>query len=384
MHGIKTNLLLTGTRNIAALASGVIGLVATATAAAGAETAALDAVFPLDTPVLVTDVRKAIGQAGTGGTLKRALEAIYDQVSPIVVVVRVAVDADQDTKVIGSAGTYTGLHALLAAEAQTGHRPRVLGAPGLDTQDVVTAFVSVAQKLRGRIYARAEGDTIAEVGTYRENFGARELTLIWPNWSNGFAGDAVARALGLRAKIDETQGWHKSLSNVAVNGVTGISENLFFDIQDESTDVSALNAKDIVTLIRSPAGGFVYWGNRTCSDEPKYAFEPAVRTSQILQDEIAMGLVWSNDKPLTGALIKDCLESINARFRSLSVPGRNGGQVIGASAWLDPAFNSGSELNDGQLVIDYDFTPAAPLEGLTLNQRITDKYYADLAAALAA
>jgi hypothetical protein len=33
---------------------------------------------------------------------------------------------------------------------------------------------------------------------------------------------ATARALGLRAKIDEQTGWHKSLSNVGVNGVTGI------------------------------------------------------------------------------------------------------------------------------------------------------------------
>lgn len=383
MHGIKTNILLTGTRTIASLASGVIGLIATATAPAGAATLALDAAFPLDTPVLVTDVRKAIGQAGTGGTLLPALEAIYDQVSPIVIVVRVADEEtgeDQDEAVIGSAGAYSGVYALLAAEAQTGYRPRVLGAPGLDSQTVTAALVTVATKLRARVYARGVGATIASVKTYRENFSARELTLIWPNWSNAFEGDAVARALGLRAAIDETQGWHKSLSNVPVNGVTGVSANLFFDIQDETTDVAALNDSDIVTLIRSPSGGFVYWGNRTCSEEPLFAFEPAVRTSQVLQDEIAKGLIWAVDKPLTMALIKDILETINARFRSLIVQQR----IIGGRAWFDPALNDAADLAAGKLVIDYDFTPAAPLEGLTLNQRITDKYYADLAAALAA
>lgn len=382
MHGIKTNVLLTGTRTIASLASGVIGLIATASASAGAATLALDAAFPLNKPVLITDVRKAIGQAGTGGTLLPSLEAIYDQVSPIVIVVRVAEaeGEDQDEAVIGSAGAYSGIYALLAAEAQTGYRPRVLGAPGLDSQAVTTALAAVATKLRARVYARGIGATITEVKAYRQNFSARELSLIWPNWSNAFAGDAVARALGLRAAIDETHGWHKSLSNVPVHGVTGISENLFFDIQDETTDVASLNDSDIVTLIRSPSGGFVYWGNRTCSDEPLFAFEPAVRTSQILQDEIAKGLVWAVDKPLTMALIKDILETINARFRSLVVQGR----LIGGRAWFDPALNSAADLAAGKLVIDYDFTPAAPLEGLTLNQRITDKYYADLAAALAA
>ncbi|CDO37271.1 phage tail sheath subtilisin-like domain-containing protein [Novosphingobium sp. KN65.2] len=374
LHGIKTNILTAGTRAIAALASGVIGILVTADDA--------DAVaFPLDTPVLVTDLRAALAKAGTTGTMKPSLEAIYDQASPILIVVRVAEDdLDQDTVVIGDAGTYTGLYALLAAESVCGVRPRVLGAPGLDTQAVTTALVTVAQKLRGMIYAAGIGDTIADVVLYRANFSGRELMLIWPNWSNGFAGDAVARALGLRARIDEETGWHKSISNVAVNGVTGISKSLFFDIQDETTDVSTLNDAQVTALVRSPAGGFIYWGNRTCSDEPLFAFEPAVRTSQILQDEIAQGLVWASDKPLTKFLIKDVLETINARIRSLVVQGR----LIGGKAWFDPALNADADLAAGKLVIDYEFTPAAPLEGLTLNQRITDKYYADLAAELAA
>lgn len=383
MHGIKTNVLTAGTRTIVGAATAVIGLVCTATAAVGAPTTALDLAFPLDTPVLVTDVRAAIANAGTGGTLGPALAAIYDQCSPIVIVVRVAeeaISADQDEAAIGSAGLYTGLHALLAAESATGYRPRVIGAPGLDTLAVTTALIPVAQKLRGMVYAAAVADTVAEAVTYRAGFSARELMLLWPNWTGSFAGDAVARALGLRAKIDEELGWHKTLSNVAVNGVTGVSQNLFFDIQDPSTDVSALNDAEITALVRSPSGGFIYWGNRTTSDEPLFAFEAATRTSQILQDEIAAGLIWAADKPLTAFLVKDILETVNARLRTLVVQQR----LIGGRAWFDPALNLEADLAAGKLVIDYEFTPAAPLEGLELNQRITDKYYADLAQQLAA
>ncbi len=383
MHGIKTNVLTTGTRSITALSTAVIGLICTATAAAGAPAAALDAAFPLDTPVLVSDLRAAIALAGTGGTLKSALEAIYDQSSPIAVVVRVAEEADpedQDGTTIGSAGDYSGVHALLAAESVTGYRPRVIGAPGLDSEDVIVALVTVAEKLRGMVYAAATGDTVAEAVSYRATFSARELMLIWPNWSGDFAGDAVARALGLRARIDEETGWHKTISNVAVNGVTGVSQSLFFDIQDESTDVSALNDAQITALVRSPAGGFIYWGNRTTSAVPAFAFESAVRTSQVLQDEIAAGLMWAVDKPLTAFLVKDVIETINARIRTLVVQQR----LIGGRAWFDPALNDQADLAAGKLVIDYEFTPAAPLEGLELNQRITDKYYADLSAQLAA
>ena len=378
MHGIKTNVLTTGARAISASATAVIGLICTATAAAGAPTTALNAAFPLNTPVLVTDVRAAIANAGTGGTLLPSLEAIYDQCSPRVVVVRVA--DDTEANVIGSAGDYTGLHALLAAESLTGSRPRVIGAPGLDTEDVTAALVTVAKKLRGMVYAAAIGDTVAEAVTYRATFQDRELMLLWPNWSGDFAGDAVARALGLRAQIDEQQGWHKTLSNVAVGGVTGVSQNLFFDIQDETTDVSALNDAQITALVRSPSGGFIYWGNRTTSAEPLFAFEAATRTSQVLQDEIAAGLMWAADKPLTAFLVKDVIETINARIRTLVVQQR----LIGGRAWFDPALNDQADLAAGKLVIDYEFTPAAPLEGLELNQRITDKYYADLSAQLAA
>ena len=38
------------------------------------------------------------------------------------------------------------------------------------------------------------------------------------------------------------------------------------------------------------------------------------------------------------------------------------------------------ELLAGKIVIDYEYTPCAPAESITLNQRITDKFYGDLLA----
>jgi phage tail sheath protein FI len=80
--------------------------------------------------------------------------------------VRVAVGEDaqaQDAAVIGATdgATYTGMQALLKAEAQTGYRPR-LGAPGLDSEAVTTKLAILAKKLRGFAYARAIGATNAE------------------------------------------------------------------------------------------------------------------------------------------------------------------------------------------------------------------------------
>jgi phage tail sheath protein FI len=74
----------------------------------------------------------------------------------------------------------------------------------------------VAKKLRGFLYFAGRRRDVAEAITYRANFGEREMMMIWPNWS--FAGDAVARAMGLRARIDADTGWHKTISNVPSPG----------------------------------------------------------------------------------------------------------------------------------------------------------------------
>ena len=374
-HGIFVNEPVEGARAIVTVATAVIGMVCTGPDANS------DA-FPLDTPVLIGDIRSAIGEAGDTGTLPLALKAIADQVSPICIVVRVEehdVAEDQDDAVIGTiaGGAYSGIQALLAAEGQTGVRPRILGAPGLDTPTVAAALGIAAQRLNGMAYLYCAGAAdVDDALTYRPNFALREQMLIWPE-TTGWAGDAVARALGLRAKIDEQTGWHKTLSNVAVNGISGLSVPVFFDLQDPSTDAALLNDSEITTIVRM--NGYRFWGNRTCSDEPLFAFESATRTAQVLRDSIAMGLAWAVDKPITVGLVRDIIETINADFRSKIAQGR----LIGANCWFDPSLNSQVELSGGKLTIDYDYTPCAPAEDITLNQRITSKYYANFAAGLA-
>ncbi|GAB7553134.1 phage tail sheath protein [Novosphingobium sp. 11B] len=357
----------------------VIGLIATSEAGVGDVAAEIDAAFPLNTPVLVTSVDIAAGKAGKLGTLKAALEAIGDQSSPVVIVVRVeegATTAETDDNVIGdtTGGTYTGLQALLAAESLVGVRPRIIGAPGLDTQAVSTELVIAAKKLRGFAYARAIGADVAAAILYRENFSARELMLLWPD-TNGWAGDAVARALGLRARIDEQIGWHKTISNVAMDGVLSITKDVHFDLLDTSTDAGVLNDAQITTMIR--AEGYRFWGNRTTAgdDAPDFAFESAVRTSYALQDVIATTIRPFIDQPITVGQIKNLLEKVNAAFRALVTQGR----IVGAQAFFDRAANTSDQLAAGRPTFRMQFTPCAPMENPRVNLVITDFYYSDFA-----
>ena len=392
-HGMQFAETVDGLRPLAERSTSVIGLVATASAAAGAATAALDAAFPLNTARLITDVRTAVGSAGTGGTLAKALGAIADQGSPIVVVVRVAegtgaggaLVTDQNAKVIGAtaSGQYTGLQALLGAEARLGVRPTILGVPGLDTPEVLTALAIVARRLRGFAYgavrtaAGAHVATVAAAIVARGTFSDRELMLIWPEMT-GWDGQAVAAALGLRAMIDERVGWHKSLSNVPVSGVTGLTRDVHFDIRDASSDAGLLNAEQVTTLVRMT--GYRFWGNRSCSDDSAFAFEVAVRTAQALQDGLALIELPFIDQPMTAGLVRDLEEAGSAWLRYL----KNQGRIIGGRCWFDGAANPQIALAAGKLTIEVDYTAVAPLEGLTTNLRITSKYYADFADQVAA
>lgn len=384
-HGVRVLEINEGTRPIRTVSTAVVGMVCTASDA--------DAVkFPLNKPVLLTDVLTASGSAGELGTLARSLDAIADQASPVTVVVRVEEGADEaatTSNIIGGVsptGEYLGMKALLAAESQLGVKPRILGVPGLDSLPVTTELVSIAEKLRGFAYANAYGcETVSEALAYRAGFGARELMLIWPDFvswdttaNTNAPASAIARALGLRAKLDEQVGWHKTLSNVPVNGVSGLSKDIYFDLQNPATDAGLLNADEVTTLIRRD--GFRFWGSRTCSADPLFAFENYTRTAQVLADTMAEGHFWAVDKPMHASLVRDIVEGINAKFREL----KRGGYIIDGQCWFDEAANDKDTLKAGKLFLDYDYTPVPPLENLLLRQRITDRYLVDFAAGITA
>ncbi|KAG0166202.1 hypothetical protein DFQ30_007473, partial [Apophysomyces sp. BC1015] len=167
-----------------------------------------------------------------------------------------------------------------------------------------------------------------------------------------------AIALGLRAKIDETTGWHKTLSNVGINGVTGISRDVFWDLQDPATDAGYLNEQQVTTLIHQ--NGYRFWGSRTCCDDPLFAFEHTTRTAQVLADTMAEAHLLYVDKPLHPSLVRDLLESINAKFRELI----SHGYLLGGSAWYDESLNTPDALKAGKLAIDYDYTPEPQTMGM--------------------
>lgn len=114
-HGVRVVEINEGTRSITTVSTAIVGMVCTGDDA--------DAkMFPLNKPVLITDVLTASGKAGESGTLARSLDAIADQAKPVTVVVRVPqgeTEEETTTNIIGAVtaeGKKTGMKALLTGD----------------------------------------------------------------------------------------------------------------------------------------------------------------------------------------------------------------------------------------------------------------------------
>ncbi len=71
-HGVRVVEVNDGTRSITTVSTAIVGMVCTGDDADAS-------VFPLNKPVLLTDVLTASGKAGESGTLARSLDAIADR-----------------------------------------------------------------------------------------------------------------------------------------------------------------------------------------------------------------------------------------------------------------------------------------------------------------
>ncbi len=240
----------------------------------------------------------------------------------------------------------------------------------------------IAKQLRAFSYSYCHGcETIAEAKAYRETFAEREGMLIWPNFIayNPATGDneefpAVAYALGLRALIDNEQGWHKSLSNVPVKNVLGISKDVFWALQAEDSDANELNAHEITTLIKRD--GFRFWGNRVTDKEN--LFSRCTREPRRSGGQYRRSAVHHSGHPADPGE----RERRGERHQRQTTGAGHGGQADWRGDWYDVVDNPVTGIRQGKAIVRYSYSPVPPLEDLTMIQTFTDQYYEPAFASL--
>lgn len=387
LHGIETKEIDDGIRPIRTVTSSVIGIVGTAPDA--------DAdLFPLDTPVLLTGPRAAAA-LGAGGTLKDDYDAIYSQGVNIAIVVRVEEGLDEAAtlaNVVGDVGLQSGCYALMLAQSLTGLTPRILCAPGFTgigepalANPAIGALTTVAARLRGIVVAdgpnTTEADAIAMAGNHGSDrvFIADPAVRVFDTATNTtVTRPASGYVAGLISKRDREKGFWWSPSNQVVTGISGTARPISFQINSPDTEANRLNEANIATIVRKD--GFRLWGNRSTGSDPLWTFLSVRRSADMIYESIEQTHLWAMDRPFSEQLLRDIRDTVQSYINTLV----SRGALLGGRVWLDPELNTEATLKAGQLYMNYDIEPPAPLERLTFMAYRNGEYYDQLVRAVAA
>ncbi len=400
LHGVEVIELDDGVRPIQTVKSSVIGLVGTASRG------------PVNIPTLILgSPSEAISIFGSDAnfSIPSALDAIFKQTGAIVVVINVADPNNSAHKTAGvldptkitlndiiggvdeATGKYKGISALLASQSEVGVTPRILIAQGFTHQTpadennqplanpVVAELLIIAERMRAIIIADCPNTNKTDAVNYANDWGSSRIYPVFP-WvkilnttSNTIVEQpASGRVAGLIAKSDNERGFWWSPSNMVINGIIGISKPIDFALGDTNCTANYLNENNVATIIQQD--GFRLWGNRTTSSDPKWMFLQARRTADMINDSLLKAHIWAVDRNITKTYIEDVLEGINNYLRYL----KSIQAIIDGNAFINPELNPPSQISQGKITFDFDFTPPYPAEHITFRSRMTDEYLEEL------
>jgi phage tail sheath protein FI len=376
LHGVEVVEITDGLRPIQTVQSAVIGIIGTAPDAD-------DDVFPLNTPVLLAGRPPASADIGSSGTLKNALDGIYDQAGAVVVVVRVAEGVNNAAtldNVLGDAGDNTGVHAFKTSQSVLGVTPRILIAPGFSFEaGVTTELLVVATKVRGIVVADAGNATAtaAAAQSFADGFGSDRLYCVFPYVKVLRAGVEVneptsSRAAGLIAKSDNDRGFWWSPSNQEILGITGTATAIDFQLGEASSLANILNENKVATVIRQD--GFRLWGNRSTATDTNWMFLQTRRTADIINQSLLRAHMWAVDRNITKTYISDVTAGVNSYLNDLKAQGA----ILGGTCWADPELNTPTAISQGKVYFSFDFTPPYPAEHVTFRSLLTKDYLEDI------
>ncbi|WP_353274851.1 phage tail sheath subtilisin-like domain-containing protein [Wolbachia endosymbiont (group A) of Ennomos erosarius] len=376
LHGVNVIEITSGARAVRTAKSSVIGVIGTAPEANGEK-------FPLNKPVLIAGSLKEAAKLGKRGTLPSAVNGIFSQVGATVVVIRVE-EKEEETlsNVIGGVDEeteeYQGIQAFLSSESIVHVAPRILIAPQFTHQlpedagnPVFSALIPIAEKLRAIIVADVPNTNDEEAIKWRKSVGSARVYVVDP-WVKVFI-DGKEETLppspfvaGLIAKVDSEQGFWHSPSNKEINGIVGTSRAIDFTLGDTSCRANHLNENEVTTIIHQ--NGYKLWGNRTCSDDSKWAFLSVRRTADLINDSLLRAHLWAVDRNITKTYIDEVVESVNSYLASLKAQGT----IISGKCYATPELNTPANIASGKVYFDFEFTPPYPAEQITFRSHLVN------------
>lgn len=69
--------------------------------------------------------------------------------------------------------------------------------------------------------------------------------------------------------------------------------------------------------------------------------------------------------------MEDVTEGVNSYLRELMQQGA----ILGGKCWADPELNTATQLQDGKVTFDFDFTPPTPAEHIMFRSHLVNDYF---------
>jgi phage tail sheath protein FI len=287
----------------------------------------------------------------------------------------------------GDTGVRTGMKLFEEAYGTFGYKPKSIIAPGYSTLSTVAAAMeALAIKMRGISYVDAPiGTTVSgaiagrgPAGSIGFNVASERVELCYPHLRRTDPSTGNLKLVpmsvhiaGLRAFVDNRDGFWFSDSNNPFVGVEGTERPITADLSDPNTETNFLNDAGITTYFSSFGTGIRKWGNRSSAwptETFPTNFVAVRRTADTVYDSLELAMLPFIDKPINAdALIDEIRGTCNAFINTLI---QRGALVIGSQCTFDPAENSATSISAGQLVFTLTLMAPTPAERITFLARL--------------
>lgn len=280
-------------------------------------------------------------------------------------------------------GKRTGFELMRAGFTLFGSDAKILLCPRYDNV-VASSLSALAEQLNAVAYIQApSGTTLAGAitgrgseGTINFNTSNERTHLFFPHavGESGELENLAVHAAGLRMKTDVEQGYWFSTSNRELLGVVGMEVPLTARIDDVQSETNRLNAVGITTIFNSFGTGFRLWGNRLASYPTTTHisnFEVVQRTADLIDESIRRVELQFIDRPIDQPLLDSLLGTVETYMGTLK-------SIVGYEVMLDPDADLVDAFSQGNVPIQYSFTPKIPAERITNTSIVTRKYLVNL------
>jgi phage tail sheath protein FI len=323
----------------------------------------------------VTAAKEALKDAG--GSLQRAIEAIYDQVVETPVILSVFTEGENTGETTTAA--QAAVQAFVNSMTNFGYRPNLLIAPEYSSDPVVaSALQGAAERQKGTAIIDLAGESEQAAITAAANFGSRRVLLanpfvkVWDSVLNAhtFAPQS-ARIAGMIAYTDgeSEYGWSDSYSNRVIQGIYGTARPIEF-VMGETCEADRLRAAHISTIIR--AEGWRTWGGETTDQDTIWQDLARVRIFDRISEACQKGVFFAIDKKADQLLYAKL--SVEELLRAL----KGSKVLVGYEVTWNAEKNTQANITAGKFYLDIRMQNNPIVKQLNLDFIYTDSWSEEL------